>query len=136
MPVGTASHAWSLLIPKSSFTQQLTISTHWIRVLLLGAHASSACCSLGRVMEEKAEAQRLLDDSLQKIYSTKRALGNGEVEEHRHIDSMLHFIQNHIGISTASESVRNLTPLLLFLITLSYSVINIISICLLVACCC
>jgi hypothetical protein len=62
-------------------------------------------------MEEKAEAQRLLDDSLQKIYSTKRALGNGEVEEHRHIDFMLHFIQNHIGVSTAaSESVRNLAP--------------------------
>lgn len=58
-------------------------------------------------MEEKAEAQGLLEASLQKISSTKRALGNGEVEEHQHIDTMLSFIRNHLGIDpSAAASVR------------------------------
>jgi hypothetical protein len=68
-------------------------------------------------MEEKAEAQRLLDDSLQKIYSTKRALGNGEVEEHRHIDAMLQYTQNHIGIDTAASMSVCIAPSFVFLIS-------------------
>ena len=67
---------------------------------------------LGRVMEEKAEAQGLLEASLQKISSTQRALGNGEVEEHRHIDAMLAFIRGHLGIDpAAAASVRTRLPL-------------------------
>lgn len=58
-------------------------------------------------MDEKAEAQQLLETSLQKINSTKQALGNSEVQAHAHISSMLAFVHDHLGTDfDASAQVR------------------------------
>jgi ribosomal protein L30/L7E len=48
-------------------------------------------------MDEKAEAQTLLAECLRKINSTKQALGNSEVEAHKHINGMLAFVHAYVG---------------------------------------
>jgi hypothetical protein len=48
-------------------------------------------------MDEKVEAQQLLQDTVRKVTSTKRALGNSEREAHEHIDHMMTLIHEHLG---------------------------------------
>jgi hypothetical protein len=48
-------------------------------------------------MDEKVEAQELLDGTVRKIESTKRALGNGEVEAHARINHMMRYIKDYLG---------------------------------------
>lgn len=48
-------------------------------------------------MDEKVEAQDVLRETVRKVTSTKRALGNSERESHERIDDMMQFIQNFLG---------------------------------------
>lgn len=54
-------------------------------------------CRLGRVMDEKIEAQDVLRETVRKVTSTKRALGNSEHESHERIDGMMRYIQDFLG---------------------------------------
>lgn len=57
---------------------------------------------LGRICEEKEEAQRMLDVTVAKVKSTERALGNGEIEARARIAAMVAFIRDMTG-----EDVEN-----------------------------
>ena len=54
-------------------------------------------CRLGRLAEERAEAQQLLADCLRKLNSTKQALGNSEAQAHERINGMLAFVSTFVG---------------------------------------
>lgn len=54
-------------------------------------------------MDEKIEAQDVLRETVQKVTSTKRALGNSEYDSHERIDGMMRYIQDFLGDSMDVE---------------------------------
>lgn len=49
------------------------------------------------MMDEKIEAQDVLRETVRKVTSTKRALGNSEHESHERIDGMMRYINDFLG---------------------------------------
>lgn len=54
-------------------------------------------------MDEKIEAQDVLRETVRKVTSTKRALGNSEHESHERIDGMMRYIHDFLGDSMDVE---------------------------------